>query len=254
MVSKRYARANNPRVEGYDPQKPDSHILYLDANNLYGWGMSQPLPTGNFQWEEGRDGVTVSTGEHPADSAEGFILGVDMEYPEELHREHNTYPLAPECMVVWKDWMSEYEHNLLGIGVVPTEVEKLVPNLHNKERYVLHYRNLQVYLFLGMRLKKIHQALHFEQSPWMEPYIQMNTDLWKKATSDFEKDLYKLMNNSVFGKTMENLQKRVDVKLVCSGEHKKLRCLIASPTFTRANIFNDDLAAVQMHKSHLRLN
>jgi hypothetical protein len=150
--------------------------------------------------------------------------------------------------------MSEYQHGLLGAGVAPTKVEKLVPNLRDKDRYVLHYRNLQLYLSLGMKLKKVHRALSFKQSPWMEPYIRMNTELQKQATSDFEKDLYKLLNNSVFGKTMENLRNRVDVKLVCSHEEDKLRRLIASPVYARASIFDDDLAAVQMHKSRLVLN
>ena len=132
-------------------------------------------------------------------------------------------------------------------------VEKLVPNLRNKDRYVLHYRNLQLYTSLGMRLTKVHRALRFDQSPWMGPYIRMNTELRKDATSDFEKDLYELMNNSVFGKTMENLRKQVDVKLVRSHEDK-LRRLIASPAFARANIFDDDLAAIQVHKSNQVLN
>ena len=105
-----------------------------------------------------------------------------------------------------------------------------------------------------MKLKKVHRALRFEQSPWMEPYIRMNTELRKQATSAFEKDLYKLMNNSVFGKTMENLRRRVNVKLVRSHEEDKLRRLIASPSFARANIFDDDLAAVEVHKSRLVLN
>ena len=105
-----------------------------------------------------------------------------------------------------------------------------------------------------MRLTKVHCALQFEQSPWMEPYIRMNTELQKVATSDLEKDLYKLMNNSVFGKTMENLRRGVNVKLVRSREEDKLRRLIASPSFARANIFDNDLAAVQMHKSRLVLN
>ena len=153
-----------------------------------------------------------------------------------------------------KNWMSEYQHSLLGVGVARSEVEKLVPNLRNKDRYVLHYRNLQLYTSLGMRLTKVHPALRFDQSPWMEPYIRMITELRKKAASDFEKDLFKLMNNSVFGKTMENLRKQVDVKLVRSNEEDKLRRLIASPAFARVNIFDDDLAAIQVHKSNLVLN
>ena len=254
MVSKRHARANNPSVEGYDPEKPNSHILYLEANNLYGWAMRQPLPTGGFQWVEDCDKLAKTIADLTANNSEGYILEVDLEYPNELHDAHNAYPLAPERMVVKKDWMSKYQHNLLGVGVAPTEVEKLVPNLHDKDRYVLHYRNLQLYMSLGMRLKKVCRALRFEQSPWMEPYIRMNTELRKIANSDFEKDLYKLINTSVFGKTMENLCRRVDVKLVRSHEEDKLRCLITSPAFARANIFDDDLAAIQMHKSRLMLN
>ena len=169
MVSKRHARAHNPRVEGYDPEKPNSHIPYLDANNLYGWAMSQPLPTSGFQWVEDRDRLAQTIVDHPPDGPEGFILEVNLEYPEDLHEAHNAYPLAPERMVVQKSWMSDYQHNLLGVGVAPTEVEKLVPNLRNKDRYVLHYWNLQLYLSLGMRLKKIHRALRFSQSAWMEP-------------------------------------------------------------------------------------
>ena len=136
--------------------------------------------------------------------------------------------------------MSDYQHDLLGVWAAPTEVEKLVPNFRNKDRYVLHYRNLQLYLSLGLRLTAVHRVLRFDQSPWMEPYIRMNTELRKRATSDFEKGLYKLVNNSVFGKTMENLRKRVDVKLVRLHEKDKLRRLIASPSFARANIFDDD--------------
>ena len=105
-----------------------------------------------------------------------------------------------------------------------------------------------------MKLTKIHRALKFKQSPWMKPYISHNTELRKKANNNFEKDLYKLMNNSVFGKTMENLRKRVNVKLVRSHEEDKLRRLIASPAFARSNIFDNDLAAIQVHKSRLVLN
>ena len=93
--------------------------------------------------------------------------------------------------------MSEYQQELRGVLV---EVIKLVPNLFDKTKYVLHDHNVQLYLSLGMRLKKVHQALRFNQSPWMEPYMRMNTELHEEATSDLEKDLYKLMNNSVFSK------------------------------------------------------
>jgi hypothetical protein len=149
--------------------------------------------------------------------------------------------------------MSEYQCQLIGDTRL-ANVEKLVPNLMDKTKYVVHYRNLQLYLSLGMKLKKIHRILEFDQSPWMEPYIRFNTDLRKKATTDFEKNLYKLLNNSVFGKTMENLRKRVDVKLVRSHEEERLRKLIASPAYNRSKIFDDDLAALHMQKSSIVFN
>ena len=147
MVSKRHAKANNHLVDGYNPEKPSSQILHLDANNLYGWAMSQPLPTGAFRWEEDCEQLAKIIADHPADDQAGFILEVDLEYPEEFQDAHNAYPLPSERMVVQKKWMSECQHNLLGVGVAPTEVEKLVRSLRNKDRYVLHYRNLQLYMY-----------------------------------------------------------------------------------------------------------
>ena len=152
---------------------------------------------------------------HPKDSDKGCILEVDLEYLQELHESHNTYPLAPERLVVQKEWISDNQNGLWNDA---TEVEKLLPNLMNKSKDVVHYHNLQFYLSLGMKLKKIQRVLEFKHSTWMEPYIRMNTELRKKAMSDFEKDLYKLMKNSVIGKTIENLRKRVDIRLIRSHE------------------------------------
>ena len=118
------------------------------------------------------------------------ILEVDLEYPKELHDLHNEYSLAPERLQINK-------------------VEKLVPNLNDKKSYVLHRKNLKLYLRLGLKLTKIHRGVTFAEQTFMKPYIDLNTELRKKGTTDFEKDFYKLMNNSVFGKTMENVRNRV---------------------------------------------
>ena len=193
MVSHRHATANNQYMENYNNEEPTSFIQYLDANNLYGWAMSQPMPTGGFQWVNYTDQIL----ETPANADHGFILEVDLAYPPALHADHNDYPLAPEKLTITKDQMSPYQQKLIDELGVSISCEKLVPNLMDKSRYVLHYRNLQLYLSLGMKITKVHKVLQFNQSPWMQPYIMKNTQLRTTATNDFEKDFYKLMNNAV---------------------------------------------------------
>ena len=205
MVSKRYAKANNPRVEGYDPAQPTNYITYLNANNLYGWAMSRPLPKKNFHWKR-----VMPTEEQIMkmkwNSKKGWILEVDLEYPSHLHDADNDYPLAPGRKVINPEQMSEYQRRLMAdLDLTMPNTEKLVLTLEDKEKYVVHYSNLQFYLRQGMRLKKVHRVIEFDQEPWMAPYIRMNTEFRKQAKSDFETDFYKLMNNSVFGKTMETV-------------------------------------------------
>ena len=250
MVSNRYCKANNPLLEDYSEDEPNSYIMYLDANNLYGWAMKNYLPTGGFKWSSTSIDDILH---HPVDHSVGYICEVDLEYPSQIHDLHNDYPLAPEKHEVRSEWLSEYQQSL-----EPTtsslKVKKLVPNLMPKEKYVLHYRNLQLYISLGLKVKQLHRVIQFNQKPWMAPYIKLNTELRKLSRSDFAKDFYKLMNNSVFGKTMENLRKRVNVHLVKGTEIDKLRKLIVKPSFNSFKIFNDNLIAVHMHKDILKLN
>ena len=126
--------------------------------------------------------------------------------------------------------------------------------LEDKNNYIVHYKNLQFYLSQGMHLKKVHRVIEFDQEPWMEPYIRMNTEFRKQAKSDFETDFYKLMNNSVFGKTMENLRNRVDVKIVRAWEENKIRKLVSDPSYDRFTLFSNDMAGIHMHKRRLVLN
>ena len=212
-ISKRYAKANNKYMgKAYNPNIPSTFITYLDANNLYGWAMSKPLPINDFKWMNEADmnnWRNISNQE-----GRGCILEVDLEYSQELHDYHNGYPLAPE-RVIFKD----------------TKVEKLIPNLNNKIKYVTHYENLKLYESLGLKITKIHKGLMFNERAWMMKYIDMNTRLRKSAKNDFEKDFFKLMNNSVFGKTMENIEKRVDVRLVTNREEAIK--LAAKPNYNR---------------------
>ena len=157
----------------------------------------------------------------------------DLEYPKHLHDSHNDYPLAPENVEI-------------------DGVRKLTPHLGKREKYTLHYRNLKYYISQGMILKKVYHIIRFDQSPWLKPYIDLNTDLRALATSDAEKDFYKLMNNSVFGKTMENIRKRVDVRLVTS--EKQALKLVAKPNFDRRVVLSENLAAVHMKRTKLKFD
>ena len=249
-IANRYGKANNKYMENYNPDEASKYIMYLDANNLYGWAMSQYLPTGGFKWLTGKD---VDLSKYNDESEKGLILEVDLEYPEELHDLHNDYPLAAEKIKVTEDMLSPYCREIAEKFVVKVGlVEKLVPTLLNKERYVLHYRNLQLYMSLGLKLTKIHRALEFNQSPWLKPYIDFNTKKRAEAKNSFEKDFFKLMNNSVFGKTMENLRKRQDIKLI-TDEEDLLRWA-SKPSFISSKIFNEDLVAVHKTKTTLTLN
>ena len=249
-IANRYGKANNKYMKNYNPEEASKYIMYLDANNLYGWAMSQYLPTGGFKWLTEEE---VDLSKYNDESEKGLVLEVDLEYPGELHDLHNDYPLAAEKIKITEDMLSPYcreiaEKFKVKVGLV----EKLVPTLMNKEKYVLHYRNLQLYMSLGLKLTKIHRALEFDQSPWLKPYIDFNTKKRAGAKNSFEKDFFKLMNNSVFGKTMENLRKRQDIKLIT--DKGKLAKWASRPSFISSKIFNEDLVAVHKMKTTLTLN
>ena len=156
-IANRYGNANNKYMKEYNVKTPSKYIMYLDANNLYGWAMSQYLPTGNFKWMTDKEISKIDLGKYKADAKKGLILEVDLEYPQELHDIHNDYLVAPEKVKVSNNVLSAYckkivEKYNISIGLV----SKLIPTLRDKKEYVLHYRNLQLYLDLGLKIKKVH--------------------------------------------------------------------------------------------------
>ena len=158
QISTRYAEANNPYMKKYDPNKPKKYIIYLDRNNLYGEAMSKPLPTHGFDWlleEDYKNWRNIPC-----------ILEVELEYPEHLHDLHNDYPLAPERLVVNK-------------------VEKLIPNLKNKTKYIVHRETLKLYESLGLKVTKIHRGIKFNESAWLKPYIERNTEFRAQCEKRF---------------------------------------------------------------------
>ena len=252
-IANQYGNANNKYMKEYDEKATSKYVMYLDANNLYGWAMSQYLPTGGFKWLTEKQINNIILADYKDDSKKGLILEVDLEYPEELNNLHNDYPLGSEKVKVTDNMLSNYCKNIQNKFNISTGlVHKLIPTLCDKEKYVLHYRNLPLYLDLGLKLKKVHQVLEFNQSPWLKQYIDFNTQKRTQAKNAFEKDFFKLMNNSVFSKTMENIRKRVDVRLVT--DEKKLLKMTSKPTYVSSKIFNKNLVAVCKIKERLTLN
>ena len=250
-IAHRHSKANNKYMETYAEDDEDKYLMYLDANNLYGWAMSQPLPNGEFKWEEDLDSINIE--HYQEDSPRGMVLEVDMEYPKRLHNLHNGYPLAPESKEIGKPMLSKYAKDIVKkFNLTVGGVRKLVASLEPRKNYIIHSRNLKLYTDLGMRLTKIHRAVSFKQSTWLKDYIDFNTQKRSVARNTFEKNFFKLMNNSIYGKTMENLRKRVDVKLV-SSESDLLKAT-ASPRFQSHRIMNENLIVIKRIKEVLTLN
>ena len=233
MITKKYAKANNHYMgNDYDPSMPSAYIPYLDAN-LYGWAMSQPLPHSKFEWLSEKEILEMTT-DHS--KIQKCTLEVDIEYPSHLHDLHNDYPLAPESIVVNK-------------------VEKLIPNLNDKINYVVHHSMLQQCLKRGLILKKVHRGIKYQERTFLKTYIDSNTASRTSAKSDFEKDFFKLMNNSVFGKTMENVRLRCSIEIANGSDEKRIECLIATPNYKSGYIFeNSNLASMRMGKTKVMMN
>ena len=254
MITKKHSKANNPYIkENYDIGKPVVYLMYLDANNLYGWAMCRAMPEKDFVWCTEQQLHDLNVMDIDERSSIGYFLEVDLDIPVELHDLHNDYPLAPEQRVTPLNELSPYTQELykkLKLSGKPQP--KLVPTLHPKRNYVVHYFALQNYIQHGAKLVKIHRGLQFKQSQWLKPYIELNTEKRKHAANAFEKDFFKLMNNSVFGKTMENVRGRINLELVHTD--RRMRRLSCKPNFHRILAFNQNLVAVQCLKSTLCLD
>ena len=195
--------------------------------------MSKKLPVNGFKWLDSNKINEEFIKNYYEIDKKGYILEVDVKYPKELHDLHSDLPFLPERMEINK-------------------CKKLSCNLYDKKKYVVHIKSLKQALSHGLKLKKIHRVIEFNKKAWLKPYIDMNTELRKLVRNDFEKDLFKLMNNSVFGKTMENIRKHRNIKLVTT--NKKRSKLISEPNFHAMNLISEDLSIIELKKAKIKMN
>lgn len=252
VISGRHAEANNKYMKNYDPTIESSYIIYLDANNLYAYAMKQYLPTGNHHWEKPEEWNTEKILAMTNTQSTGAIFDVDIEYPEELHDKHNDYPFLADKRAMRFDELSITQQCMIDEKNYIQDSQKLIPNLNDKKNYIVHYRTLKQALQNGLKIKKINRVLAFNQSNWLEPYIDHNTKLRTLAKTDFQKDFYKLLNNAIYGKTLENVRGRIDYKIITS--ERSAKKYIRKPTFKRSNYISEEVAGIEMRKQQVTLD
>ena len=242
VYHKRSFQANNKYLDNFDPDQPSTFGLLVDANNLYGGVMqTEPLPCRNYSFNEEISLEEVLA--TPQDSKIGYFLEVDLLYPQSIHNAHSDFPCAPEKQTVPDSWLSEYQLEIKNrFNISSCKVNKLLQTLYNKWNYVVHYKVLQLYVKLGLKITKVHRILQFEQEKWLEPYIRLNSQRRKVATNKFQENYYKLMNNSVYGKTIESKRNWMNVKIVRDAESTIREA--STFQFDRFKIFGENMAAL----------
>lgn len=236
QCSGRYSKANNKYMQCFDKNLETKFLIYFDVNNLYGAAMSEYLPIGKFAWVENCENFEVLN--ISDDNRKGYILEVDLDYPENLHDPHFDLPYLPNHQ-----------------KPPGCKEKRLMTSLENKKNYVIHYKNLKQCLRAGLLLKKVHKVLEFSQTQWLKSYIDLNTRLRTAATDNFSRNLFKLMVNSTFGKTIENVRKyqKVNLHTYWDGRYGA-RVRIASPRFESLAIFSENFVAIQSSKDDILMN
>ena len=232
-VIHRYAKANNKYIKEYDKSKEMSYRKYCDVNNLYCWAMLEKLQEDAFEWVEHIPGFNEEFIKiYNDESDKGYFLEVIIQYPEKLQDLHKYLPFLPERMKTEK-------------------IQKLVANLYDKNKCYSH-KKIKTSTNSCLVLKKVHRVIKFNQKAWLKQYVDMKTNLRKKAKNNFDKDFFKLVNNAVFAKTLENMTKQRDIKLVTAERRKNY--LASEPNYHTTKFSMENLLAIEIWKTQILMN
>ena len=202
----------------YIKSDDNKKILYVDANNLYGHSMSEPLPYDEIKFDNNSEleGILNT----PDDSDIGYFIEADLTYRNNMRQKTKHFPFVPENKSISKDDFGPYMKSIMPKNYVSHK--KLIRDWTDKKNYLIRYRMLQFNIRHGMIVDKAHNIISFKQSRWLEKYISFNTQKRNKAKNDFEKDFYKLLNNAFYGKTMENVRNPLKIKFVKKDDYSEI--------------------------------
>ena len=249
------ANASDIDPNGVDVNLPRHEMLYIDANNLYGHALSKRLPKSNFQWLTDAELLSLNVPLLDVDGDTGYLFEVDLEYPANIHDRTKDFPLAPEKLMINQACLSTYMKSLsqkLFNTDKPKTYSKLLLTQFDKEKYIVHAKLLQFYLRQGLKIVKIHRVLKYTQDFIFRDYIEHNSKMRQLASNTFVKDYYKLKNNALYGKTVENVRRRINFR-ICNNEDKFTK-LVSNPSFLKSIVFDEDLVGVHLAKEFAVLN
>ena len=254
VISKKYGKANNPYIKGFNPDEPESYIYYLDATNLYGHAMKQKLPTSGGKIVEKTTEQLLS---HDCNSNINYVVVCDLDMSDkEMQERTKWYPLCADQLLVNPDMLSQYQRDLMEkFELTKDTVPKLCPNFYNKEKYVCLLNNLQFYVKMGVKITNIHTVVEFTQDYIIRDYIDTNTNKRNKAKkekNDALSDLFKLLNNALYGYTLMDVTHRANGEIVC--DSKRLQKIVNKPTYMNMKKFNDNFAYVTKAKRKIVIN
>ena len=257
FVNKHYVKTNHPSVpESYNPHEAITELLYIDINNLYGHSLSSKLPQHSFQWVDASELAKIDWRNIEVEGDDGYVIEVDLHCPPEIHDRTQDLPLAPESLIIHESWLSDHMRSqckeLFPHKRAYRGSKKLLLNVFDQHKYVVHFKLLQFYLKQGMRITKYHRGVKFSQASYFQSFIEMNSRKRQQTSDKCKQDYYKLKNNSLFGKTMENVRDRRKIKL-CNNAIQIQR-LASRDSFKSATYFTPHLVGIECSSYEVTLN